>query len=291
MVDIAIVAQYLINGLSVGAIYALVALGLTLVFGVMDILNLAHGEYVMLGAYTSWIVVEQSPLGYFVAIPIAMVVVGIIAIISNELVFKPLEDKTALDKLLGAIGLVFLFQSAMMLAFGNTPKAIQSPFELATVDIGVIFIPYFRIFVVVLAILLFVGLWVFMNYTKIGLGMRAMSMDRDTAMIRGVDPDRVGRATFGVSGVLAGAAGAILIGLFSAAPQIGLVYLLKAFAVIILGGLGSIGGTLVGGAVIGGFENLLAGMVNASYRHGYAYALLLFVLIVRPQGIFKGWQR
>lgn len=293
MVTFDLVIQQLINGLSIGAIYALVAVGLTLIFGIMDVINFAHGEFVMLGAYAGFWIIALTGVPFFVALPLAIVVVGVAAVGIERVVFRPLYDRTLLATVMVAFGLLLFLQNAALMAWGGIPKSIADPFGNATIRLGGFYLSYLRLFAMALAVALFGGMWLVLQRTKIGKALRATAQNPEAAVIRGIDTDRVYMTTFAISGALAAAAGVVYGTLFQVSPTMGLLPLLKAFAAIIIGGLGSVPGALVGGLLIGVTEAMGAGLLpgGSGYRDAFAFLLLILVLLVRPQGLLGGWQR
>lgn len=293
MVSPELVVQQVINGLSIGAIYALVAVGLTLIFGIMDVINFAHGEFVMLGAYAGFWLLVLTDLPYPVVLVLAIVVVGVAAVGIERVVFRPLYGRTLLATVMVAFGLLLFLQNAALLAWGGIPKGIPDPFGNATVRVAGFYISHLRLFAMGLAAVLFGGMWLVLMRTKIGKALRATAQNPEAAVIRGIDTDRVYMATFAISGALAAAAGVVYGTLFEISPTMGLLPLLKAFAAIIIGGLGSVTGALLGGLLIGVVEALGAGLLpgGSGYRDAFAFVLLIVVLLVRPQGLLGGWQR
>jgi branched-chain amino acid transport system permease protein len=292
-VDPGLVAQQLLNGLTIGAVYALIAVGLTLVFGILDVINFAHGEFVMFGAYAGFLLLTRTPLPYPVALAIAVVLVGALALVVERAVFRPLYDRGGLAPMMASFGLLLAFQAGALVVFGGVPKSIPDPFGSATLSYGGVFVSHLRLFAVGLAVAMFAGLWVFFYRTKTGKAIRATAQNEEAARIRGIDTDRVNVATFTLSGMF-GAAGGVVYGtLFSLSPVMGLHPMLKAFAAIIIGGLGSVTGALVGGVLVGLTEAFGSGFVpgGGGWRDAYAFVLLVVVLLVRPQGLLGGWQR
>lgn len=291
MVQVEFVIQALVNGLAIGGLYALIAVGLTIIFGIMDIVNFAHGEFFMVGAYVGFVASDWVGLNFYLGIPFAMVVVALIAVAIERVVFRPLREREVLDKLLASIGVLFVLQTAAILVFGNTPRSFDSPYANDVIEVGGIFIPTIRLFLLVSTIVLFVLLWLFLQRTKIGKAMRATALNEEAAEIRGVNIEHVHMTTFAIGGALAGAAGAIVGTIYSIHPAMGLLPVLKAFSVVIVGGLGSVPGALLGGFLIGPVESFGATFGPTEYRHAYAFLALILVLLVRPQGILRGWER
>lgn len=293
MVTPEFLVQQFINGLSIGAIYALVAVGLTLMFGIMDVINFAHGEFVMLGAYAGFLVVAHAGVGFFPALLVATVAIGVAAVGIERVVFRPLHDRPLLATVMVSFGLLLFLQNGALLVFGGIPETIADPFGNETLRVGGFFLSYLRLFAMGLTLALFGALWLVLQRTKLGKALRATAQNPEAAVIRGIDTDRVYMATFGISGALAAAGGVVYGTLFQVSPTMGLLPLLKGFAAIIIGGLGSVSGALIGGLLIGVVEALGVGLVpgGSGYREAYSFVLLIVVLLVRPQGLLGGWQR
>lgn len=293
MVSAELVVQQLINGLSIGAIYALVAVGLTLIFGIMDVINFAHGEFVMLGAYAGFWLLVFTDLPFLVVLVLAIVVVGVAGIGIERVIFRPLYGRSLLATVMVSFGLLLFLQNGALLAWGGIPRTIADPFGNETLRFAGFYISYLRLFAMAVALVLFGGMWLVLTQTKIGKALRATAQNPEAAVIRGIDTDRVYMTTFAISGALAAAAGVVYGTLFQVSPTMGLLPLLKAFAAIIIGGLGSVTGALLGGLLIGVAEAMGAGLIpgGSGYRDAFAFVLLIVVLLLRPQGLLGGWQR
>lgn len=293
MVSVELILQQLINGLSIGAIYALVAVGLTLMFGIMDVINFAHGEFVMMGAYVGLLALTGASLPYGITILVGIIIVGTIAVGIEHAVFRPVLDRSILATVMVSFGLLLFLQNGALLVFGGIPKSVADPFGNATFRVGQFYLSHLRLFTILLTVGLFAGLWVVLQRTKLGKAMRATAQNREAAVIRGIDTDRVYKATFAISGGLAAAGGVVYGTLFQISPTMGLLPLLKGFAAIIIGGLGSVTGALLGGILIGLIEAFGAGLLpgGSGYRDAFSFLLLILVLLIRPQGLLGGWQR
>lgn len=299
MVSPDLLVQQIVNGVSIGAVYALIAIGLTLVFGIMDIINFAHGEFVMLGSYALFFLLALPGMPYVLAMLIAVALISLFAVIVERSVFRPLYDRGGLAPMMASFGLLLLVQNAVLIVWGGTPKVVSDPFNNAVVRLSSIQISYIRLFALVLTVVMFAGLWALLLRTKIGTAIRATAQNKQAALIRGIDTARVNMATFVLSGVF-GAAGGVVYGtMFPIYPTMGLFPMLKAFAAIIIGGLGSVTGALVGGLLIGVVETVMPTLLdstgyvpNASqWRDAFAFLLLIGVLLLKPNGLMGGWQR
>ena len=290
MDELAFFTQQIINGLSIGIIYALMAVGLTLLFSIMDILNFAHGELFMLGAYFCYWSINLLGLPYVLSLLIGILGVAILCILLERIIFRPIRGNIVAS-IMASLGLLFVLQTLAIVSWGAICRSMHSPFKASVLRVGSLFIPYDRVFAILASLSLFGGLWWFIQRTRMGKAMRATSINREAAIIKGIDIDRVYTVTFALAGALAAAAGGILGAIYSVAPDMGLLPLLKSIAVIIVGGLGNIPAAVVGGCLIGLSEALGAAYLSANYRDIYCFVILALVLLVRPQGLLSGWKR
>ncbi|PSQ56231.1 branched-chain amino acid ABC transporter permease [Halobacteriales archaeon SW_7_71_33] len=288
-----LVVQQLLNGLSIGAVYALIAIGLTLVFGIMDVINFAHGEFVMLGGYALFWLITLFSVPFFPAMVVGVILVGGFAVVVERSVFRPLYDRPLLAPMMASFGLLLVVQNGVSYLWGGRPRSIPDPFGNAVLSVEGFTVSYLRLFTVVVTALMYLGLWAFLQYSVTGKAVRATAQNEEAALIRGIDTDRVNTVTFVLSGVF-GAVGGVLYGtLFPVFPTMGLYPMLKAFAAIIIGGLGSVPGALVGGLLIGVVEAVGIVLVEngSQWRDAFAFLLLVVVLLVRPRGLLGGWDR
>jgi branched-chain amino acid transport system permease protein len=290
MNELAFFVQQIINGLSIGIIYALMAVGLTLIFSIMDVLNFAHGELFMLGAYFCYWSIDLIGLPFMLSLVAGILVVAFISMVLERVVFRPIRGNI-LASIMASLGLMFVLQTLAAVAWGTISRSMHSPFKASVLRWRGLFIPYDRLFAIIASLCLFIGLWWFIQRTRMGKAMRATSLNREAAVIKGINIDRVYMVTFTLAGALAAAAGGILGSIYSVAPDMGLLPLLKSIAVIIVGGLGNIPAAMVGGCLIGLSEALGAAYLSANLRDIYCFVILVVVLLVRPQGLLYGWRR
>jgi branched-chain amino acid transport system permease protein len=290
MNELAFFVQQTINGLSIGIIYALMAVGLTLIFSIMDVLNFSHGELFMLGAYFCYWSIDLLGLPFMLSLVMGILVVAVISMVLERIVFRPIRGNI-LASIMASLGLMFVLQTLAAVAWGTISRSMHSPLKASVFRWGVLFIPHDRLFAIIASLCLFIGLWWFIQRTRMGKAMRATSLNREAAVIKGINIDRVYMVTFTLAGALAAAAGGILGSIYSVAPDMGLLPLLKSIAVIIVGGLGNIPAAMVGGCLIGLSEALGAAYLSANLRDIYCFVILALVLLVRPQGLLSGWRR
>ena len=279
-------AQQIVNGITIGSIYALIALGLTMVYGVLKILHIAHAGVYAMGAYLGLWVYRMIP-NLFVAMIAAMVLSGLAGILIERFMYKSMLDKSRIVPLIASIGLFIAMEEAFRLIAGPYVKAFPVHFKIKPWNLGSVRIsaPQMLVFGVTIVLLLF--LWWVVAKTRMGKALRAVSMDREMADALGVATDRIISLSFFISSALAGAAG-VLVGVFynSVYPTMGDIPAYKALAIIVLGGMGSIPGTLIGAFLVGIAETFLIGFVNIPLpRDALAFLVMIAVLMFRPYGL------
>jgi len=283
--------QHGLNALLLGGTYALLGIGLTLIFGIMKVVNFTHGELYAFGAYMMYALVMLSGVSFFYALPLA-IVLGILLGATLELVLlRRLRGADIDTTMLVMIGAWIALQNATQLTWSGVAKSIDSPFPAAPLVIGPVSVAWNRVFVLVVALALIGVTYLLINHTKLGRAMRATFQDRDTAALMGVRIGNVHTATFALGSGLAAAAGALLGPVFVAYPSMGDLAAAKAFAVVILGGLGSIPGATIGGFILALVEELGAGYVSSGYRDAVGFAMIVLVLLLRPSGLFARTER
>ena len=282
--------QQLINGVSLGSIYALIALGYTMVYGIIKLINFAHGDIYMVGAYIGFFAVANAGLGIFPALVISMIVTGLIGCLVERVAYKPLRHAPRISLLITAIGVSFFLEYARMLFVSPTPRTFPVIFDSSVAyHVGEFIINGQQLLIFAITFVLTVMLTYIVQKTKIGKAMRAVSFDTETAQLMGIDADRVIGATFGIGSALA-AAGGVLVGVYynSIDPLMGIMPGLKAFVAAVLGGIGSLPGAVVGGLILGVIEAFVSGFLSSTFRDAAAFAILILVLLFRPSGIFGG---
>jgi branched-chain amino acid transport system permease protein len=286
--------QQIINGLSLGAIYALIALGYTMVYGVLRLINFAHGDVYMLGAFAGYYLANAlgldghpSVLWAIVVTMGAMAICAVIGMLIERLAYKPVRQHSRLTALITAIGVSLLLEYGGQVVFGATPRFFPQMIESQTYALGGVQITNQNLLIIVVAVVVMFGLEYIVHRTRIGKAMRATSYNLPVAKLMGINTDRVIAFTFALGSALA-AAGGVLVAL--AIPRIdplmGLMTGLKAFVAAVLGGIGSIPGAMVGGVLIGLMETGLSATAYSTYRDAVAFAVLIIILLVRPSGLF-----
>ena len=285
--DYGILLQVLFWGLYAGCIYILLATGLNLIFGVMKIVNFAHGELLMLGAYITATAFAVSGFNPYSLILFTMLVLGVIGIVVERLCFRPILGTGKLNEIFLSLGLIYVFQNGVALIWGDERQVLNSPYQMVSVHIGAIQLPLDYIIIIVITVLILVGLHLLLRKTDLGRAIRATSQNRKGAMIVGIDVERMDMISFGIGSGLAAAAGTLWVvsgQVFN--PYIGSIPAIKAFSIIILGGLGSIPGAIAGGLLYGIAENGAAYFLGGIWKDSISFLILIIVLIFRPTGLF-----
>jgi branched-chain amino acid transport system permease protein len=278
-------AQDLVNGLLAGGIFAVVALGFSLVWGIMNIINLAHGAFVMLGAYTAFVLFSAWNVDPFVSVPIAFVVLFVLGYALQRFVLNFVVRAPILTTFLLTFGLSLLIVNIVLLVFHGDIKGITTASSGANFSIGPVTVAWTKLFTLVAALLITALMQLFLTRTKTGRAIRATSMDIGAAQLSGVRVAHLYAIVFGLGAGLAGAAGALISLSYSLQPSMGDPFVISAFVVCVLGGLGSVSGALVGGLVYGVLEAFGSQYVGTGVQDAVALVVLLIVLIVRPTGI------
>ena len=290
LVLLTIFIQQLVNGLSLGSIYALIALGYTMVYGIVKLINFAHGEILMVGAYTAYYVlrtVGASPLGLALAFAAAMIACGITGITIERFAYRPLRSSPRLNSLITAIAMSLILQNGVRVLPFAGPNPRQFPtMDTIMVPFGAVSVSNIQIIVITVSIVLMLILNYIINWTKTGKAMRAVSFDMQAASLMGISVNRIIAFTFALGSVLA-AAGGILYA--TAYPQIeptmGAMPGLKAFVAAVLGGIGSVPGAMLGGYILGVAETMTKGFLSSQFADAISFSILILILLVKPTGI------
>jgi branched-chain amino acid transport system permease protein len=289
--------QQLVNGLTLGAIYALIALGYTMVYGILELINFAHGEIYMMGGYIAIIVVtllatSSSYSGSALYIlPLiflaAMLFCAILGVTIERFAYRPLRNAPRLAPLITAVGVSLFLQNAAMLIFGSENKIFPTIFPEGAIYFGNAQISYLQLFILISCIILMLALQIFVKKTKLGVAMRATAQDREAAALMGININRVISTTFFIGSALGAAAG-VMVGMYYGVVKYDMGYVagIKAFTAAVLGGIGNIPGAMFGGVMLGVLESFGAGYISSAYKDAFAFAILVIVLIFKPSGLF-----
>jgi branched-chain amino acid transport system permease protein len=287
MDNLGIFLQILFWGLYAGCIYILLATGLNLIFGVMKIVNFAHGEFLMIGAYITATVFFLTGINPYLIILVSMLALIGIGAVVERLCFRPILGTGKLNEIFLSIGLIYIFQNGAAIIWGDSWQSIRSPYDGITIPVGPLSIPLDYIIIVALTAGILIALYLFLKKTKTGREMRATSQNRKGAMLVGIDVERIDVISFGLGCALAAAAGTLWVvsgQVFN--PYIGSMPAVKAFTIIILGGLGSIPGAIIGGLLMGIAENGAAFLLGGIWKDAVSFIILIVVLVIRPTGLF-----
>jgi len=285
--------QQLANGITWGSIYALIALGYTMVYGVLRLINFAHGDVYMVGAFVGyyashWLGISHSPGlgGAIVVVVAAMLISGLLGLAIERFAYKPLRKKPRLAALITAIGISLLLENGGQLVFGADPKFFPQIILPKEIHLGSVIVTSQQLIVVASTILMLIGLQYIVQRTKTGKAMRAVSFNREAASLMGIPVDRIISITFVIGSALAGAAG-VLVSLTNPKidPIMGLIPGLKAFVAAVLGGIGNIPGAMLGGYVMGIAEVMVVGYVSSTFRDAIAFGILIIILVFKPTGL------
>ena len=277
--------QQVLNGIMLGSVYSLVALGLTIIYGILHVPNFAHGSLYMLGAYLAYLMVTTLGLNFWMAMVLTMVILAIIGMLVERLVFRPLLDAPHLNSFIAAIGLIYIIDNGALILWGPDFKRFPAIYDQLYHFFGIT-ITLQRIIIVFTAISLIALMQLFIKKTTIGATIVATAQDRIGARLAGINVERVGLITFGIGTALAAAAGALIGPILLVYPSMGAALILKAFVIIILGGMGSIPGAIIGGFILGLIESLGGGYITTQYNEVLAFGVLVTVLAIKPTGLF-----
>jgi len=283
--------QHLLNGLLLGATYSLLGVGLTLVFGLMNVVNFAHGEFYTLGAYAAFAALALASVNFFVAIALAIVAGALAGAVCERCLLRPLRGQSIDTVMLVMIGVWIAMQNAELIGWGGVAKSVPTPFPTSPLVLGPLSVAPLRVFVFAVSAALILAAHLVLARTRLGRAMRATFQDRETAALMGVSIERIHTVTFAFGAGLASAAGALLGPVFLLYPSMGDLASLKAFSVVILGGLGNFAGAALGGLVLGVAEELGAGYVSSGYRDAVGFTIIVTVLLLRPSGLFARAER
>jgi len=280
------IIQYLINGVFEGSVYAMIAVGLSLIFGILEVVNFAHGEFYMLGAVFLFVFFKILGMPYWIGVILSVMFMAAFGVLVERLTIRPLIGKGWLLPIIATFALSLGLQNFIIVTFGSTPKPVVTKYANNVIDIGGIYFTQQRLFILIFAITAFVLLHIFLKKTKTGKAMRAISQNRDAAQVVGIDTNKIYMITFAIGSGLAGLAGAIVGPIYVIYPTMGALLSLKAFACVIMGGFGNVKGAIYSAYILGVIGSLGASFVSQTYKDIIIFAVLICVLLVRPHGIF-----
>ena len=279
--------QQLVNGLSLGSIYALIALGYTMVYGIIKLINFAHGDIMMVGAYSGWFAITALHLPFLPALLFSMVSCALLGVIIERIAYKPLRNASRIAALITAIGVSLFLEYGGMLVLTAQVRTYPPVFPETMYVVGGVYFKYGDIVMLVTSVVLMSLLHFIVQYTKVGKAMRAVSFDQEAALLMGINTNNIISYTFAIGSALAAAAG-VLMGVYfnTIDPLMGIIPGLKAFVAAVLGGIGIIPGAMVGGLMLGLVESIVSGLGASTWRDAVAFLILILVLIIKPSGLF-----
>lgn len=281
-----VLLQLLVFGLLLGGVYALTALGLTMIFGVMDVINFAHGAFLVVGMYTVWVASTSFGINPLLTIPVAAIVLFAIGVVTHIAIVEPIIEAPQQNQLIVTLGALFIIQSSIEIVFSPNPRSID--INLGSLEVGGSYIPLGQLYALLIALVAMLVVRAFLQYTDLGRRIRGTADNRDGARFVGINVGRVNYITFGIGAALAGVAGASIALFQRFDPFTGDTFLINAFVIVVLGGLGSFAGAFVGGLIVG-----LVQVFGSYYLPGTTAQVLIFIifivtLLVRPEGLFGG---
>jgi branched-chain amino acid transport system permease protein len=286
-----ILTQAVVNGLLIGGVYALVSIGVTLIFGVVKIVNFAQGEFVMIGMYISFFLATYWGIDPLLSLFVSMPVLFVIGVLIQHFLIRRVLGLGDMPQIFLTFALSLLLLNLALLLFTANYRTVETSYSEAAIHIGPIYIAVAKLIAFVVAMALSTALYLFLHATDLGKAMRAAAQNRDVAMLMGINPDRVFAVAVGVALALAGAAGSLLMPFYPAYPMVGQVFVLMAFVAVVLGTLGNVVGALIASLMMGVAESLGIQFVGADSGLIVVFAMLLLTLALRPNGLFGGWAR
>jgi branched-chain amino acid transport system permease protein len=277
--------QELLNGLVVGSLYALVALGLALIYGTMQVPNFAHGHLYMLGAYVAFFGVTVAHVGYWPSMLLAIVVLALVGILLERFVFRPLSNAPEVNTIIAAVGVLFFLQTLAQVWFGGDYRVFPSPYDKVVHFAGLVATQQ-QLIIIVAAAVLMVALFWFLKRTLTGATIEAVAQNRAGAALVGIDTNRVSMMVFAISAGLAAAAATLIASISLISPSMGFTVILKAFAIIVLGGMGSVPGAIIGAYILAFAESFAGTYISSNYQDAIAFGVLVLILTFKPTGLF-----
>lgn len=283
---LALFAQLLVAGVLLGGVYALISIGLTLIFGVMRVVNFAHGEFLMLGMYLSYYLVTAVHLNPYLALIVVAPALYLFGLIVEVAIIKPTIGRSDVVQVFATVGLSIVLQAGALMAFSANVMGLNVPVTNALVHAGPLSMGVPQLLAFLAAMLVAAGLFFFLGRTDVGRAIRATAQDRSAAALMGIDVAGIYRLTFGLGSAMTGLAGALLMPIYSVSPNVGEQFVLVAFVVVVLGGMGSVTGALVGGLLIGIVETFSGFVIDPQWKQAVYFLIFLIVLVLRPAGLF-----
>lgn len=280
-----IFVQIIINGLLLGGIYAIISIGLTLIFGVVRVVNFAHGEFLMIAMYISYFCFTRLGLNPYLSILIVVPVMFLIGMGTDQIIIRPLRNAPHYMQIFATVGLSILLLNSALFIFGGDYHAVNIPFAKESLDFWGCTVNYSRLIVLVSSILIAFVLYLFLKGTDVGRQIRAIAQDRTAAQLMGINLNRIYMITFGIGTALVGAAGSLLMPIYYVYPSVGTYFVLTAFVVVVLGGMGNMAGALLGGLIIGVVDSLSGFYIDPALKEVAYFMIFIAVLLFKPSGL------
>jgi branched-chain amino acid transport system permease protein len=287
-VDLAYVLELVLNGLMLGLLYALIAVGLALIFGVLQIVNFAHGELMMLGSFTMAMVLPLFGLSYWPSLAMAVIVTALVGAAFYQFFLSRVEQNEFERSILITLGLSMVLLYGAQYIFSATPRMVDTSWGFEGIEIGAIRMTWTRIMGSGVALVAFAGLYVLLKWTQLGRAMRAVAQNRDAALMVGLNPRAVSRNAVTLAAALCGLAGGALAPIQLVQPGMGQAVIFKAFALVIIAGLGNIPGAIATSLALGMLESWIGGFYDMVWQEGSVFVIMIVVIILRPEGLFHG---
>ena len=281
-----LIVEVVLTGILLGGLYACMAIGFSVIWGVTNLINLAHGSMMIIGAYITWLLATHTGIDPFLTLLVSAAALFVFGYLLRRFLFNRVLGTTLFMTLILTFGLDMVLINTNLALFSADVRSITVPYSSLALEFGGIRLPYTRLIVFAIALLLTLLLHLFMNHTRTGYAIRATAQNARAASVLGIDPRHVYACAFGIGAAMAGAAGSLMTVLYSFSPVTGDSLTMKAFVVVVLGGLGSMHGAIVAGILLGVTENIVSGLLAPGYRDAVSFLLLVVVLLFRPRGLF-----
>ena len=279
-------AQYLLNGISQGCVYVLLASGLTIIFGILNVPNFAQGHLYMVAAYLGFYMVMSYAMNYWLALVLATFALGILGLLVYFFVFYPIRNAPEVNLFVAAMALLMILEGGALFLFGTETKWFLIPWSRSVLSVGNLSLQVQRVIVIAGTTVVMLALWLFIKRTSLGAALEATAQHREGALLCGIKVSRISAMAFVVGTALAGIAGVLIGPAVLLEPTMGMGPLLVAFSAIIFGGLGSVAGAVVGSVILGVVESLASGYISATYNLAFVFAIMIIMLLFRPKGLF-----
>jgi branched-chain amino acid transport system permease protein len=280
-----ILLQIIVNGLLLGGIYALISIGLTLIFGVVRVINFAHGEFLMLSMYVAYFSYFFLGLNPYLSLIINVPLMFVLGVATDQLIIRPLRNAPSYMQIFATVGLSIVLLNSALFLFTGDYQSINMPFAKKTLVLGGIALSYSRLVIFFSALVVSIGLYLFLQKTDMGKQIRAIAQDRMAAQLMGINLNRVYMVTFGIGSALVAIAGGLIMPVYYVFPSVGVYFVLTAFVVVVLGGMGNMVGALIGGIIIGVTDSLSGYYIDPSLKEVVYFIIFLIVLLVKPSGL------